>query len=233
MIFNGKQHSERNAGKGFSLVELLFVIAIIAIVLAFTAPAIQGLAVGTGRKGAVRLVMNSLEEARVTALERSGPVYLGFADKEFPEARWRYRRFVMFRERDPASDHANGPAYIPLSKWIELPQGISIKSEESSIVGSNTGGKITLKPEDRFPNLPEGGTLACIKFSSLGSVELPLPNHPERLLQLFLYEGTFAEGRDTFTRAALYSTEALFDKIVISRFSGKARLQLATTKKRE
>ena len=55
--------------RAFSLLELLAATAIIALLAGLLAPVLQGLTSPTGRKGAVTIVMNTLEQARVSAIE--------------------------------------------------------------------------------------------------------------------------------------------------------------------
>lgn len=67
--------------RAFSLVELLVVIALIAVMLALAAPTLTGIARGTGMKRAVSDVSSAVEQARAQAMASSTWVWLGFANQ--------------------------------------------------------------------------------------------------------------------------------------------------------
>ncbi|HVE16339.1 MAG TPA: prepilin-type N-terminal cleavage/methylation domain-containing protein, partial [Chthoniobacterales bacterium] len=75
----------RKSGKGFSLVELLAVIAIIALMFAMLGPALGSFGHTASRKGAVSIVMNTLEQARAAALEQNCSVNVLFWRRDFPD----------------------------------------------------------------------------------------------------------------------------------------------------
>jgi prepilin-type N-terminal cleavage/methylation domain-containing protein len=113
---------------GFSLLEMLVVIGLIAVLTALTLPSLKGLLGVGGRAGGASVVQSALEQARLAALETGLTTYVGFpmdvADKEAA-----YSSIILFREPTPEEATA-GKAYVPLSRWLRLPQGIYLQEGE-------------------------------------------------------------------------------------------------------
>lgn len=113
---------------GFSLLEMLIVIGLIAALTALTLPSLKGLLGVGGRAGGASVVQSALEQARLVALETGQTTYVGFpmdvADKEIA-----YSSIILFREPTPEEATA-GKAYVPLSRWLRLPQGIYLQEGE-------------------------------------------------------------------------------------------------------
>ncbi len=103
----------------FSLVEILAVMGIIAILMTLMAPAIGSFSNTAGRRGAVNIVMNSLDQARVAALQEGRNVHVVMARREFPEP----DSILVIRE------NAQGEATEQLTRWIPLPKGILFQNE--------------------------------------------------------------------------------------------------------
>lgn len=209
---------------GFSLLEILVVVAMMAIMMSLLLPAISGFSSTAGRRGAVNILMNTFEQARVAALESGQTVYVGFADNDFPVEDMRYAAFIVFRdatneEKAAAPDPAT-KSYVVLKKWTRLPKNIAFKSIKSSLIG-NDGKSFTNLPnevgqsfnDDRFP---------FVAFNSAGAVDEPSNN-----LRVFLYEGYYAGGQDNFTRNT--GASGLFEQISLSRYTGRVQLDITAT----
>jgi prepilin-type N-terminal cleavage/methylation domain-containing protein len=91
----------------FSLLELLVVIAIMAVMMSLLLPAVSGFSSTAGRRGAVNILMNTFEQARVAALESGQTVYVGFADADFPVEEMKYSAFIVFRDATDEEKSAN------------------------------------------------------------------------------------------------------------------------------
>lgn len=211
--------------RAFSLLELLLVIAVIAVMMSLLLPAVSGFSNTAGRRGAVNILMNTFEQARVAALESGQTVYVGFADKDFPVEDMKYAAFIVFRsatEEELSVD--SNRKYIVLKKWTRLPKNIAFKKVGSSLVGDNalTGS---------FPELKSqlGGTHAenfsFVAFNSSGAVDEPASN-----LRLFLYEGYYVDEKEILTRKnGQDGSGGLFEKISLSRYTGRAQLDITGT----
>lgn len=206
-------HRSRQA---FSLVELLTIVAIITVMMTLLVPALSGITSTAGRRGAVTIMMNSFEQARVAALESGQTVYIGFADNDsiFAAKEMNYSAFLIFRE-PTEEEKASGKSYVILKNWTRLPKKIAFKRVEKSLVPSAGG--------TQFPNLSKelaasfsgwDETLPCIAFNASGAVEEPNNN-----LRLFLYEGFFSNGKEVPTRDA----NNLWETIHVSKYTGRAQ----------
>ncbi len=213
---------------GFSLIELLAVMAVIAIMTSLLVPAISGISSSSGRRGAVNTLMNTFEQARVAALQTGQNVYVGFADSSFPVADMQYAAFMVFRDATDEEKAANSGPYVILKKWTKLPKNISFKRINNSIVPMSGGqtqfaGLNALLP-GQYQILSE--KLPVMTFNSSGVIE-----GGSSPLQLFLYEGYYTKSTDTdnFTRnAQTQSTAGLFEKIAFSRYTGRAQLDITS-----
>jgi type II secretory pathway pseudopilin PulG len=209
--------------RGFSLLELLGVIAVAAMMMALLLPAISGFSSTAGRRGAVNILMNTFEQARVAALESGQTVYVGFADADFPVEDMRYAAFLVFREATE-DEEAAGKSYVILKKWTRLPKNIAFKTFEQSIIGASPTVFAGLGQEMGSASRDE--SFPALGFNSSGAVDQPSVN-----LRLFLYEGYFAEGRDNLIRnkSTQESAAGLFEQISFSRYTGRAQLDITGT----
>ncbi len=190
-------------------------------------PALSGWGSSAGRRGAVTMVMNTLEQARVAALESGQTVYVGFAPANFPDPDMRYSGLMVFRE-GTEEEVNQGKPYVILKRWTRLPKNVAFKRVDSSLVptGASAG--------QQFPELAGlvgtahagATTFPVVAFNSSGVVE-----GGSNPLQVFLYEGYFANGQDNFTRNAAEqsSSAGLFEKITISRYTGRVQLDVTGT----
>ncbi len=222
---------QKSAPSGFSLLELLVVVAVMAIMMSLLAPAVAGFSSTAGRRGAVNIVMNTFEQARVAALESGQTVYIGFADAEFPVEDMRYAAFIVFR--DATDEEKNDPVsprnYVVLKKWTRLPKRIAFKRIDSSLVPTTTSGSQLfggLKNELGSSLSSWNEEMPVIAFNSSGAVAQPSNN-----LRIYLYEGYFGDGKDNLTRnnSVQEGSSGLFEKISVSRYTGRAQLDITTT----
>jgi len=207
--------------RGFSLLELLLVIAVMAIMMSLLLPAVSGFSSTAGRRGAVNILMNTFEQARVAALESGQTVYVGFANKNFPVDDMKFAAFVVFRTPTEEEKVTSGKDdVIVLKKWTRLPKNVAFKQVDSSLIGSQT---------KDFEGLQYGGEnlkeLPYVAFNSSGAVEEPASN-----LRVFLYEGYYANEKEILTRKnGQEGSGALFEKISLSRYTGRAQLDITGT----
>jgi prepilin-type N-terminal cleavage/methylation domain-containing protein len=207
------------ASRAFSLIELLAVIAVIAVMTSLIAPAVSGFSSTAGRRGAVNILMNTFEQARVAALESGQNVYVGFADADFPVADMRYASFMVFRDATEEEVNAGQGSYVILKKWTRLPKNVSFKRLANSLVplaaGQTFTGLASLQPSSM-----QDETMPVVTFNSSGAI-----TGGSSPLQLFVYDGYYANNQDNFTR----NSSDLFEKITLSRYTGRAQLDVTTT----
>jgi prepilin-type N-terminal cleavage/methylation domain-containing protein len=209
-------HCKYDARQGFSLIELLAVVAVIVVMMTLLAPAMVGFGGTTARKGAVTTLMNTFEQARVAALESGQNVYVGFADADFPIESMRYASFMVFRD---ATEAEGGPGtYVVLKPWTALPKNISFRRVNGSMVPLSGGTRSF--PGLPLPNSKNDTDFPVLVFTSSGAIEGGGSVPP-----LFLYEGYFDGTKDVATRDA----NGLFEKISFSRYTGRAQLDVTGT----
>ncbi len=145
--------------RGFTLAELLTVIAIIAMVLVFTLPSFQGMSRGTAMTAAVAQLKATLSLARQWAITRRQTTHVVFPDllpgmaADTPKA---YRAYAVVA----------GSTYV--KEWTYLPQGVRFDHE--SIPTENVFIRASLRKDLPFPT--DSGaikSIPCISFSPDGT----------------------------------------------------------------
>lgn len=94
---NGGMYSSSSRA-GFSLLELLTVMAIVSVLTAVTMVTFRGTRSAGARQGTADLLMQSVEQARQTAIASGAKAYVGIADKTYPDSKKRLRAYILFRE---------------------------------------------------------------------------------------------------------------------------------------
>ena len=204
---------------GTSLLELLSVLALIMLTAGILYSSIGSLASSVGRRGAVNILMNAFEHARIAALESGQIVHVGFADRDFPIEEMRYKAFLVFRETSDEERAAGAKDYLILRKWTKLPGNIALKRIAGSVV-PESGGQTFAGLSELLPENQSDETFPCLSFNSSGAV-----NGASNRIELFLYEGYFSGDREIQTQ----TSGELFEKISLSRYSGRVQFNVTTT----
>jgi hypothetical protein len=206
----------RRAQVGASLIELLTVAAVVVLMAALLYSALSSFSSSAARRGAVNILLNTFEYARIAALESGLTVYVGFADGDFPVEDMRYASFLVFRETSDEERISGAANYVVLKKWTKLPKNVAFKRVASSLV-PESGGQTFLGLDAALPARQRDETFPSLAFNSSGAIEGG--NSP---LQLFIYEGYYGGRQDIRTR----KEGDLFEKITLSRYTGRAQFDV-------
>ena len=135
----------RPAGRGFTLVEMLVVITIIAIVVGLTVPLFMSGRVTTRRNNATNAVKGALAACRQAAVERRAMVAIEFISDPSPD-----RGDVMVLvDKSDTPDFVANPSHRQLGAPMALPDFVKFDV-------ANPGGEWTLEngwdgdPDDRY-----------------------------------------------------------------------------------
>jgi prepilin-type N-terminal cleavage/methylation domain-containing protein len=204
---------------GFSLLELLAVTAILALLAGLLAPSLQGLTSPTGRKGAVTIVMNTLEQARVSAIENGREVVVVFWKKNGTDGSQPDEQDAMLILRKNDAE-----AWEPITRWIKLPRGVLFHcgDAESKILYDNSGlAAVSDTTIDSLPGNPSKNTLGAVHFSSSGTVQLPSTSNG---LRIGLTEGQRGADQSLIVNK---QKDGGHEIISLARYTGRATLDVS------
>ena len=213
---------------GFSLYELLAVMAIMGILLAVSAPNLLQISNATGRKGAVNVLLNAFEQARVAALSSGKNTYVGFATETgfSASSEYLYRAFIIFRETT-SEEQANGQGpFLALTKWEVLPKNIYFLQDANRLVGDSNSAPHSIDVQQSLPQVSSGTTIPVIQFNSFGAIQNPLPNSSptppdDGKIDIYITENQYNP-----SASQLASRGNLLDRITFSRFTGRAQFEV-------
>lgn len=154
---------------GFSLLELLVVIALLGILLSLAAPAIQSTTSGTEMTAATDLVAAQLRLARQTAIARNRNTELRLLSHRDDSGVERIRSLVIHLAPEEA-----GSETTPLTRAIRLPASTCVDSGTtlSPLLGQiekSTGSQLA----SSLPVVGTDYTASIIRFRPDGSAEVP------------------------------------------------------------
>ncbi len=123
---------------GFTLIEIMVVVALVAVLSALTLPALRGLTGTSGVRGGVNTVLATLDQARAAAIENGANVYVGFPPAGFSDPRdpgTAFSSLIVFR--GPRPDEPPD-TYKPISRWVRLPSGVAVQAANMTLANVDT-----------------------------------------------------------------------------------------------
>jgi prepilin-type N-terminal cleavage/methylation domain-containing protein len=146
----------------FTLIEMLFVIGIIALISALVMPAMQGLVGASGKRGGVNMVVNAIERARMAAIENGVNTYVAFPPAN-AHVDVRNRALMVFREGKEGE-----ATRVGLTRWMLLPTGVGYSLGSA---GFETNSNWADLPRLASPTgVISSGGMPVIRFDRFGRV---------------------------------------------------------------
>lgn len=219
---NFRSRSHR-AAKGFSLVELLVVVAIIGLISGLAVVSFSGARSTYERKRAVSTVMDVVERARLAALQSGGSVYVVMALSR--DAGASSDSIMVVGEPSLGSADTGKVLY---TKWIRLPKTVRFRSSTDTLAVSQLPD--SLSGSNAFPALGGNPTYAAFTFNSTGQIEYPVASN----LVLAFYEGMrTSDGTEKAMGGSSQATQGLsnsglYDVILLSRYTGRVRTEVSS-----
>src|SRR5437016_3336512 len=198
----------------FTLLEILVVIAIIAIMMGLIAPAVTSLSKSNGRKAAIANLLGGIEQARAEAIKSGQATYVVFptfaSGAQSTLDRYNYRSYAIFED-----DAVHPGSVKQLTEWKSLPIGVALRAAGTAAL-SNLADPATLGVAFSFAPDPSAAPLKCFKFNSNGEVQAPAGN-----VLLGIFEG-YVNGSEVATTKDGSGNPSAVEYLMVSQFTGRA-----------
>jgi prepilin-type N-terminal cleavage/methylation domain-containing protein len=202
---------KKNRSKGFSLIELLTVVGIMALLMSISIPAIGTLARSSGVNQGASNLTALLEEARVSAMANSTYVYVGLDGSSNPD------ELHVSTMLSPTAEGNNTTNLVPLGKPVVLSKVNLTDSVQAP--GAAVGSDVVNATESEISQLKRtvGGKTVnyahVIKFAPDGTASAQA-NGISRWIQIGLAP---ASGKQSNPNAALIQISGLTGYVQIFR----------------
>jgi len=183
--------------KAFSLIEMMIILGLVGLLLAFAAPNLFSLLGSTSLSGEGTLIENQLTLAQQMAVSKSADVEVRFfslADASAAQTEEAYRAFQLFQFNNEGD-------MIPISPFFRIRAPVAIHEDLSTILSTGEGSETDRKygfssPRAGEYNAPAGAGGALVstpyvafRFRPDGSTDLPYRAAEDDTWYLTLVQG--------------------------------------------
>lgn len=217
----------RRHDRGFTLIELLTVITIMAILGGVSISAIPGIRSSYQRKQAVDIVMTTIEQARVAALQSGENVYVILAlardNGVSPDG-------LIVVGDQPIGSSSTG--LVLYTHWVRLPLGVRFRSSLNTLAVSAYPSQVNVVTQ--LPPIAGNPSYAGFTFNSTGTLAYPASGG----LDLALFEGIRgSRGNETARGPSAKAAEngtgsltdaGLYEVVRLDRYNGRSWMNVST-----
>lgn len=194
---NSEIQHEMRQPRGFSLIEMMIILGIVGLLLAFAAPNLFSLLGASSLSGEGTLVENQLTLAQQLAVSKSADVEVRFfnlTDESAAQTEEAFRAFQLFQFNNEGD-------MIPVSNFFRIRAPVAIHEELSTLLETGRGSQLDRKFGFSSPRTGEydapagpGGTLertpyVAFRFRPDGSTDLPYRAQGDDTWYLTLVQG--------------------------------------------
>ncbi len=166
---------------GFTLTELLLVMAVIAALVSLAVPAWGAITRSQTSSAAVSLVMGTLEQARLAAVSGKKEVWVLFKNDDT-----RKQASLRIVTREGIGGTVSVP-FTSVGSWTMLPRGITFQTGENTLMDQKP--MVEVIAAAMGAPIPPGISLGGVMFQRSGRIGLPQQGGPALLLCLQSIKG--------------------------------------------
>ena len=203
---------------GFTLLELLIVMGIIAIMLVALVPAVTSLSKAGGRRAALNGLLGGIEQARAEAIKSGQATYVVFptfsGGAQSTLDRYNYRSYAIF-ELDAATGIAK-----QLTDWKSFPSGVALRAAGTAALSILP----VWTPPAGFTFTPQPSpapTFLNFQFNSNGEVQTPAANVLLAVFEGYVI-GDVTNAVEVATTKDASSNPSAVEYLMVSQFTGRA-----------
>jgi len=205
---------------GFTLVELLTVMAILAVMAGLVVPAVSGLGKSSELSSGARMVSNMLASARTEAITQRAVTRMAVVTDWPGEATADYRKMSIW-QHDPAA----AEPWKQIGAWTELPRSVAFEPESPAYVtGCDPADYLLAGTQNSFTATIRGATVTMKYAEFLPSGAARLPHATGSEVWLALAPGQITDQSISYSVATTSGSPVNWAKISANTLTGRLRV---------